>query len=1368
MKLVVWSLYFLVILIVTPVFVFSADIKGYILSDTTWSGTINVMEDVSVLNNKTLTIAAGTTVNIKKGANLFLISESDLIINGTSTSKVIIKNYEGTKHFGSICAKDANCTIEIKYADISNGQIKGLSGTTIKISDSFIHQYVEAPNAIILTDNATLLEMNRTHISNYIELNFINTLSHIDSCLFEYMRADAIDFDNSPEGTYIKNTTIRHGVGTNIDAIDWGKVSFQGLGSIGLVDGCTVYDITDKGVSVGEGARGVTVRNCVFNGIGRGVAVKDSSIAHIDHNTFYNCITAIDAVEKNEGLGGGHATTVNNIVWDCAESFIVNGGGTLTVDSSCVQGATVYAGVANINSNPLFVNTSVADFSLNTNSPAIGAASGGTNMGANYPRTIASVDNNFINVGDPSQQYVVDGDTIYTVAWTSGNSITQIKIEYSVDDGLSWNEIVTSTDASSGEYNWNVPNIYSSLCKIKISDINNSSNAAMSFGNFTIVPRDTNNANGTSFSILGGYYTSVQSLSLSAEAGATIYYTLDGSEPTDQSNVYSTPIAIDADTFAIGYPEVNMTSTKEPFAPLSYIRNSPVSHIGPNPTFWEKPTGPIFKATIVKTRVYFPGKGLSKVKTQSYFVDPNMINSRYTLPLYSLTTDKNLLFDYYKGIYIPGADFTGYSFTGNYERRGRDSEIPMYIEMYLPDGTKALGQNIGVRVKGEWIRSLSQKSLGLYARSEYDSQNDFMYELFPGLKKDKSNLPLNKFKRLSLRNAGNDFPWKIYNTIFKDGFVQNLFSHMNLKVKAYEPSIVFINGEYWGIQTLMEESDGRSLEENYNLDRENIVIMEHNLSGKNQLVEGIAGDDQEYINLVSYVNSNGLSNSTNYNYFKTKVDVNSLMDNWISILYACKQNYDHNILFWRYKNSSGVSQNLFGSDGKWRWMTNDFDNGFFNMYVNTDVFSTVMSQTPDFLIAQAMQNTNFKNEFINRFADQLNSAFRVHRVKGELESIAAKVSPNVPEHAQRFGSPSSLSQFNSALNDMYSFINGRTGAIYAQLMSRYGLDTTHITVNVDDISKGFVKINTLSIDTNTLGLYNVIPYPWKGTYFKNIDFPITAVARPGYKFLKWQETNQTNSTITINLTSDVTYTALFEEDTSYSNTSFLFINEVMSINNNVIGDQYNEFEDWVEVYNASNDTVDLAGYYFTDNFNSKMIPYGNDSTKIAPKGHKLFWADEESEQGVNHLNFKLSSSGDYVALYSPDRFTKIDEVTFSAIPANQSYGRFSDGDATWKVFTSSTPGNTNLDVKIKKISQMNEMVTYPNPTSGITTVKTAATNSKIKVEICNLVGTTIGQTFMQTDSNGEFQVNFSSLSKGVYLIKVSSDNFNETSKIIVK
>ena len=145
----------------------------------------------------------------------------------------------------------------------------------------------------------------------------------------------------------------------------------------------------------------------------------------------------------------------------------------------------------------------------------------------------------------------------------------------------------------------------------------------------------------------------------------------------------------------------------------------------------------------------------------------------------------------------------------------------------------------------------------------------------------------------------------------------------------------------------------------------------------------------------------------------------------------------------------------------------------------------------------------------------------------------------------------------------------------------------------------------------------------------------------------------------------------------------LYINELMSNNVACCPDTitgHEEFDDWIEIYNAGKKPVDIGGMYFSqhrDNPLGYRIPNTDPAlTTVQPGGFLVIWADGDDDQGVLHLKFKLSQKGEFIGLFNTDGRT-IDTLKFKAQLMNSSYGRSSDGSKDWQDFSVPTPGRPN-------------------------------------------------------------------------------------------
>ena len=143
----------------------------------------------------------------------------------------------------------------------------------------------------------------------------------------------------------------------------------------------------------------------------------------------------------------------------------------------------------------------------------------------------------------------------------------------------------------------------------------------------------------------------------------------------------------------------------------------------------------------------------------------------------------------------------------------------------------------------------------------------------------------------------------------------------------------------------------------------------------------------------------------------------------------------------------------------------------------------------------------------------------------------------------------------------------------------------------------------------------------------------------------------------------------------------LLINEFLASNvaNLADPDGLDEYDDWIEIYNAGSTPVDMGRFYFSDSedpFDDRIPGDEPDRTTIQPGGYLLFWADSDTEQGANHLKFRLSANGETLSLYYKDG-RLIDSHTFGVQTSDVSEGRSPDGADTWMKFSTPTPGVSN-------------------------------------------------------------------------------------------
>ena len=163
----------------------------------------------------------------------------------------------------------------------------------------------------------------------------------------------------------------------------------------------------------------------------------------------------------------------------------------------------------------------------------------------------------------------------------------------------------------------------------------------------------------------------------------------------------------------------------------------------------------------------------------------------------------------------------------------------------------------------------------------------------------------------------------------------------------------------------------------------------------------------------------------------------------------------------------------------------------------------------------------------------------------------------------------------------------------------------------------------------------------------------------------------------------------------------LYINEFCASNKNVKMDEFGEYDDWAEIYNASDEQVWLANYFLSDNMGSPG-KYRFPEEYLQAGDFYLVWLDDQEEQGVNHATFKISKEGEELRLSERPStgFQIVDSVTFGLQETDITTGRMVDGGLEWILFPSPTPRYSNLSTGVQENLDLREPLSiYPNPVS---------------------------------------------------------------------
>ena len=501
------------------------------------------------------------------------------------------------------------------------------------------------------------------------------------------------------------------------------------------------------------------------------------------------------------------------------------------------------------------------------------------------------------------------------------------------------------------------------------------------------VPADTNTADtsaepfeaeGMTFSAKSGFYDSEFYLSISADDGYDIYYTLDGSIPTAESICYDSPILVKDRS-----EEENVLSKRKGISQPAAYESAFIPH------------DKIDKATVVRAVAIDKSGNSSAVVSNTYFVGFDQKADYYkNTKVVSLMTDESSLFDYENGIYVTGKVYDTWKkskdydpetpdwfLPGNYTQKGREWEREAAIQ-FFENGQPAVTQNVGIRIHGGATRSYSQKSLNVYARKDYGAAK-LEYDLFSGkVRKRSDGTPVTVFDTFVLRNGGNDAQY----ARFRDKLIQSLVQDRQFLTQGMEPCIVFIDGEFWGHYEITEKLDKGFISTHYGVPAKEICIIK-----AETLDEGSEETFSEWEQLRQWIRDTDFSEQSAYDKLCSYVDMQGFMDYVSTEIYINNADWGKpNSAMWKAENANNDS--LY-SDGRWRFVLFDteYSSGIYGeAQPDEDSFEKLMES--DCFITDlfngALENEGFRKQFADTFMEIADNNFGTERVNSEIEKLS--------------------------------------------------------------------------------------------------------------------------------------------------------------------------------------------------------------------------------------------------------------------------------------------------------------------------------------------------------------------------------------------
>ena len=612
-------------------------------------------------------------------------------------------------------------------------------------------------------------------------------------------------------------------------------------------------------------------------------------------------------------------------------------------------------------------------------------------------------------------------------------------------------------------------------------------------------PKEETQIRPPGFSRVSGFYPQNFKLKLSSEENTKIYYTLDSSDPK------TSPTSQEFKDYILIYdrslePNIFSSYGEDDDSPISISRGhryKGVQHL-------------VDKAMIVRAVSKNEKGEFSQVISKTYFVTNEDLYKYEDTTVISLVTDPENLFSPDFGIYVTGTMYQEWKNSDEYDpkqklwdknskcnffMKGAEWEREAFLTIF-DKGEMILQQNVGIRVKGGATRNYPAKSFNIYARKKYGKSRieaDILNDNY-----DINENLITSYKGLSVRSVYDNS--RIRDIIGRDIF----YSRKGLTFTNMKFSVLFLNGEYWGLYILQERLSDDFIEKNYLIPSDNVVLAKDN--------EIEDGPEEEYTKFKEFCieySKKDLTDEKIYEEIKNFIDINSLIELFATGIFIGNNDWPgKNDGMW--KNIGEKLEENEYSDGKWRFLIYDLDYSMNSYSVSTDSFKHAQSRVNraeinSLFLSLLENNTDFQKRFVNIYCDYANEVYSPQKVKKILEKYRDNYIELVPNTLLRWGRSnfdSKLEGFANCkskyLNDIDSIINfyeNRPNYTLQHMKDFIGLKGDVIDLTIEIKGKGNVQINSIIPDVSN--------GKWTGKYFSRIPIKIKAIPQVGYYFKKW-------------------------------------------------------------------------------------------------------------------------------------------------------------------------------------------------------------------------------------------------------------------------
>lgn len=479
------------------------------------------------------------------------------------------------------------------------------------------------------------------------------------------------------------------------------------------------------------------------------------------------------------------------------------------------------------------------------------------------------------------------------------------------------------------------------------------------------------------FSVEGGIKSDTVTLEMSCDdPGAAIYYTTDCSDPTSASTPYTGPISIG-------------------------------------------------QTTVVRAVAVRDGYMDSFVRSATY-----LYGVSHTMPIISIVTDPDNLFDYNTGIMEMGPNALEEFPYGSRNKGANfwmDWEYPAGFEYFDANGQQVIQQNMGISLVGQYSRAEDQKAIGLYARSRYGNDT-FDFNPFP-------TLNFTQYHALVIRASGQDGKY----TRLRDAVLTSLAEGTGVVYQAARPVAVYLNGQYWGHYNLRERINKWFIAQHEGITDETQIDNIDIIKGNSRVISGSYDSFKE---ILEFVESHSLEDADNLQWVADRVDIENYLT-YVAMEMLVANTDTGNVKFYRVPG------------GKWKWVYFDLDWASFDMKYNyvqrylNEKGHGVQRMFNNRLIMGLLENDSVRDQFLTIMANLMKGNFSNANIRAKVEEYKTLIEPEMAAQFDKWGS--SHEKWEKYINTFVSNITGNKKTLIEDLQDYFDLSSSEMTAYFGEV-----------------------------------------------------------------------------------------------------------------------------------------------------------------------------------------------------------------------------------------------------------------------------------------------------------------------------